>query len=57
MKDKITSTDFNPSKYEEFEDEYPAPLSSLEDDPKMQATYDAILEGRKKKKKKNNLRG
>ena len=52
MKDKITSTDFDPSKYEEFEDEYPAPLSSLEYDPKMQATYDAILEGRKKRKRK-----
>ena len=52
MIEKITSTDFDPSKYEEFEDEYPAPMSSLEDDPKMQATYDAILEGRKKRKRK-----
>jgi len=39
---------FDASKYEEFEDEYPAPLSQLEHDPKMRATYDAILEGRKR---------
>ena len=38
---------FDASKYEEFEDEYPAPLSQLENDPKMRATYDAILEGKK----------
>ena len=38
---------FDASKYEEFEDEYPAPLSQLEHDPKMRATYDAILEGKK----------
>ena len=35
---------FDASKYEEFADEYPAPLSQLEHDPKMRATYDAILE-------------
>ena len=35
---------FDASKYEDFEDEYPAPLSQLEHDPKMRATYDAILE-------------
>ena len=39
---------FDPSKYEEFEDEYPAPLSQLEHDPKMRATYDAILEAEEK---------
>ena len=38
---------FDASKYEEFEDEYPPPLSQLEHDPKMRATYDAILEGKK----------
>ena len=38
---------FDPSKYEEFADEYPAPLSQLENDPKMRATYDAILENKK----------
>lgn len=38
---------FDPSKYEEFADEYPAPLSQLENDPKMRATYDAILEDKK----------
>jgi len=40
---------FDSSKYEEFEDEYPAPLSQLEDDPKMRATYDAIIDARKKR--------
>ncbi len=35
---------FDVSKYEDFEDEYPMPLSHLEHDPKMRATYDAILE-------------
>ena len=38
---------FDSSKYEEFADEYPAPLSQLENDPKMRATYDAILEDKK----------
>ena len=38
---------FDPSKYEEFADEYPAPLSQLENDHKMRATYDAILEDKK----------
>ena len=38
---------FDPSKYEDFADEYPAPLSQLENDPKMRATYDAILEDKK----------
>ena len=40
---------FDASKYEEFEDEYPAPLSQLEHDPKMRATYDAIIDGRKRR--------
>jgi len=35
---------FDASKYESFADEYPAPLSQLEHDPKMRATYDAILD-------------
>ena len=43
-------TYFDPSIYEEFEDEYPAPLSNLEDDHKMRATYDAILGGRRQRK-------
>ena len=34
---------FDASRYEQFADEYPAPLSQLEHDPKMRATYDAIL--------------
>ena len=40
---------FDPNKYEEFEEEYPAPLSQLENDPKMRATYDAIIDARKKR--------
>jgi len=40
-------THFDQSIYEEFEDEYPAPLSNLEDDHKMRATYDAIIDGRR----------
>ena len=43
-------TYFDPSIYEEFEDEYPAPLSNLEDDHKMRATYDAILGDRRQRK-------
>ena len=35
---------FNAAKYEDFADEYPLPLSQLEHDPKMRATYDAILD-------------
>ena len=35
---------FDVTKYEDFADEYPMPLSQLEHDPKMRATYDAILE-------------
>ena len=35
---------FDASKYEDFADEYPMPLTQLEHDPKMRATYDAILE-------------
>ena len=42
-------THFDSSIYEEFEDEYPAPLSQLEHDPKMRATYDAIINGRKRR--------
>jgi transcriptional regulator with XRE-family HTH domain len=44
MEDKKTPQVFDASKYDEFEDEYPAPLSQLENDPKMRATYDAILD-------------
>ena len=40
---------FDASKYEELEEEYPAPLSQLEHDPKMRATYDAIIDGRKRR--------
>jgi len=40
---------FDPNKYDEFEDEYPAPLTQLEHDPKMRATYDAILDARKRR--------
>ena len=43
------SLSFDASKYEEFEEEYPAPLSQLENDPKMRATYDAIIDGRKRR--------
>ena len=35
---------FDATKYEEFDDEYPPGAGALENDPKMQATYDAILE-------------
>jgi transcriptional regulator with XRE-family HTH domain len=35
---------FYAKKYEEFEDEYTQGTGALEKDPKMQATYDAILE-------------
>ena len=41
---KINEGPFDVSKYEDFADEYPMPLSQLEYDPKMRATYDAILE-------------
>ena len=41
---------FDVTKYEEFEDEYPAPLTNLEYDWKMRATYDGIIDGRKKKR-------
>ena len=34
---------FNPADYEEFKDEYPADLSELENDPKIKATYDALI--------------
>ena len=40
---------FDASRYDEFEDEYPPPLSQLEHDPKMRATYDAIIDARKKR--------
>jgi len=46
---------FDSSKYEEFADEYPAPLSQLENDPKMRATYDAILEAEVKVAKAKSL--
>ena len=35
---------FDATKYEEFDNEYPPEAGGLENDPKMQATYDAILE-------------
>ena len=35
---------FGAAKYEEFHNEYPPGAGGLEHDPKMQATYDAILE-------------
>ena len=35
---------FDATKYEEFDDEYPPGSGALENDPKMRATYDAILE-------------
>jgi len=41
---KINEAPFDVTKYADFEDEYPMPLSQLENDPKMRATYDAILE-------------
>ena len=41
---KINEAPFDVTKYADFEDEYPMPLSQLEHDPKMRATYDAILE-------------
>jgi len=43
------SLSFDASRYEEFSDEYPAPLSQLENDPKMRATYDGILDARKRR--------
>ena len=43
-KSKQVDPTFDASKYEDFADEYPMPLSQLEHDPKMRATYDAILE-------------
>ena len=35
---------FDATKYEQFDNEYPPGSGGLENDPKMQATYDAILE-------------
>jgi len=35
---------FDATRYEQFDDEYPPGSGALENDPKMQATYDAILE-------------
>ena len=35
---------FDATKYEQFDDEYPPGSGGLEHDPKMRATYDAILE-------------
>jgi transcriptional regulator with XRE-family HTH domain len=40
----VIDVTFDVAKYQDFEDEYPMPLSQLEHDPKMRATYDAILE-------------
>lgn len=36
---------FDASRYEQFDDEYPPGSGALEYDPKMRATYDAILDG------------
>ena len=38
------SVNFDATKYEEFDNEYPPGSGALENDPKMKATYDAILE-------------
>jgi transcriptional regulator with XRE-family HTH domain len=38
------SVNFDATKYEEFDTEYPPGSGALENDPKMKATYDAILE-------------
>jgi len=35
---------FDATKYEQFDNEYPPGSGGLENDPKMQATYDAMLE-------------
>ena len=42
--DWVDKSSFDATKYEEFDDEYPPEAGGLEHDPKMQATYDAILE-------------
>ena len=36
---------FDATRYEQFDDEYPPGSGALEYDPKMRATYDAILDG------------
>jgi hypothetical protein len=54
---RSSDTHFDSSIYEEFEDEYPSPLSNLEYDLKMRATYDAILEGGKRRKIKKGRNG
>ena len=41
---EVLDRGFNATKYEEFDDEYPPGSGGLEHDPKMRATYDAILE-------------
>lgn len=41
---EVLDRGFDATKYEEFDDEYPPGSGGLEHDPKMRATYDAILE-------------
>ena len=41
---EVLDRGFDAAKYEQFDDEYPPGSGALEHDPKMRATYDAILE-------------
>ena len=41
---EVLDRGFDDAKYEQFDDEYPPGSGGLEHDPKMRATYDAILE-------------
>ena len=41
---EVLDRGFDAAKYEQFDDEYPPGSGGLEHDPKMRATYDAILE-------------
>ena len=41
---EVLDRGFDAAKYEQFDDEYPPGSGGLEHDPKMKATYDAILE-------------
>ena len=40
---EVLDRGFDAAKYEQFDDEYPPGSGGLEHDPKMRATYDAIL--------------
>ena len=40
---EVLDRGFDAAKYEQFDDEYPPGSGRLEHDPKMRATYDAIL--------------